>query len=131
MSRSRIEDAGTVRDLVLRSALLALAQGAPDEIDFRDRRVAPLLALFDRRVDHDFFDRLWDEWGLPDPERRAHWGRYLRDLARTLLGRAERSLPVPLARRYPAVAWAWMILEGGFRKHFPELEPQPHQEVEP
>jgi len=129
VSRARIEDAGTVSKTILRPALLSLAQGAPDELDFRDKRVGPLLDRFDRLVDQTFFERLWAEWELPDPERRVAWAQHLRAMARQILRRAENALPVPLARRYRATARAWSILEGGFRKHFPELEPPRSQEV--
>ncbi len=131
VSRSRVEDAATAERSILKPALLSLAQGDPGTLDFRDRRVEAFVAEFHRAVDQVFFEALWSEWERPPQERRQRWAERLRRTARRVLRRAERSLPVPEARRYRATARAWAILERGFFKHFPELSPEPSEEVAP
>ncbi len=129
VSRSRVEDAATAERSILKPALLTLAQGAPETLDFRDRRPGAFVAEFHRAVDSAFFEALWAEWELPPQKRRRLWAERLRDTARRVLRRAERSLPVPEARRYRAQARAWAVLERGFFKHFPELSAKPSEEV--
>ncbi len=96
-----------VEKKVLRLALLALIQGGPDKIDFQDRRPDGLVNELDSAIDRIFFPRLFELAGDDDDAAAlAIWRKQTFELARQTLQQAFDSVPIPLARRYRAIAMA-------------------------
>ncbi|MEE8524024.1 MAG: hypothetical protein V3T72_08835 [Thermoanaerobaculia bacterium] len=116
-AQARVERVGDVQKRILRPALCALLQGAPEDLNLRDDRPQRWLDRLDGTVDDVFFDDLWRDFDLDAEDADANWEGRLYDLARTQLDDAKRSAPVPEARGYRAVATAEMIFEGAARKH--------------
>lgn len=120
-SQEWIQDAATVRLKVLRPALLALAQGGAESLDFQDKRVDPLTSRFDDDVDSAFFAMLFASFEAADErDPRDVWRYHLWTLAQRHFGGAVSSLPYPSERRWRALARAESILRGAARKHIPE-----------
>ena len=125
LARKRVEDAGTIRRSVLRTALFILFQNAPEDLNLRhapsETKAEPFLAAFDRRVDRLFFELLCEEFEAPPEGREAardNWLNTLRSLARETLTEAEASAPLSGLRRYSTISAAQEALEGMFRKRF-------------
>jgi CRISPR system Cascade subunit CasA len=126
-AKARVERVGDVQRRILKPALCALLQGAPEDLNLRDDRPLRWLDRLDREVDALFFDHLWRDFGLSsdDPETAdRNWEQSLYDLARAQLDDAVRSAAVPEARDYRAVATAEMVFEGAARKILKKLEPR-------
>jgi CRISPR system Cascade subunit CasA len=101
LAKERVQDAATMRRRVLRTALYVLFQSAPDKLKVphtaSETKAAPFLAAFDRAVDRDFFDALFDELAAPDDAAkrtaRRRWLRTLKDLAVLQLAAAKGTTP--------------------------------------
>jgi CRISPR system Cascade subunit CasA len=128
VAQERVEAAATVRTRVLLPAVLALLQGDPPKLQFKDDRPRPWLGAFEDAVDVRFFERLWPDLDRPPAEARHDWERLLLDLARIQLDRAIESAPTPVARRYRAVAGGERMFDACQRKHFRHLFDQPQGE---
>ncbi len=125
-AQSRVERVGDVQRRILKPALCALLQGAPDDLDLRDDRPQRWLDRLDRGVDQIFFQELWSDFALSDQdstEADKRWEKTLYDLAKTQLDDAIRSAAVPEARAYRAIATAEMRFEGSARKTLKKLFP--------
>jgi len=115
-SQDWVEMTDRVAMRALRPALCALMQGGQDQLDFRDERIDPRMSAFEMSVDRVFFDDLWQHAdATPEAAREAWLGR-LRELAIAQLEEAIRSAPVPVARRYRAIASAERWLYGGLKR---------------
>lgn len=121
LAQRRVDQVSRADRNVLHPALCVLLQAGPEKADFRDRRTQPWRDRFDAEVDRIFFARLWDDIDLPPLEAESRWAQTLRELAKFQLDDAIASAPVPIARRYRAVAAAERVFGGAFRKHFPQL----------
>jgi len=116
----RMHLAGEMQDRVLKTALFALFQNGPDQIDFRDkksvRRAEAFLRRFGSLVDASFFEDLWLEIELDDREaqekERAAWVKRLLDSARSLLREADSSASHSSRRRFRATVRATDRLYG-------------------
>ncbi|HWO99906.1 MAG TPA: type I-E CRISPR-associated protein Cse1/CasA [Methylococcus sp.] len=104
----------------LRAALMALAEGGPEQVDYdRDAIKAWVQAAlqdFARAWEDTFFPTLWhatDE--EPDAIQRI-WRERLAAHAQTILRTSEERLPLPTARRYRALVNAEGALIGGLIK---------------
>ncbi len=129
IARRRVEDAGTWRRDVLNWALLALLQGKPEKLNFRDKRTDPVLRDFDERIDRIFFADLWTDISLPREEAAVKWNRKLLGIAKTQLENANRFISVSSGNIYRNQAHASMFFGYRARKNFPDLFPgQPKQE---
>lgn len=119
-AQGRVERAGDVKGW-LKLALLALVQGDPPRLDWKDERSQPWLQQFESGVDGEFFEQLWE--GIERPEHVAlrEWESWLVDLARRVLRVALAEAPMPEARRYRAIAAAEGLFEGTIRKKLPHL----------
>ncbi|ACL64133.1 CRISPR-associated protein, Cse1 family [Anaeromyxobacter dehalogenans 2CP-1] len=113
----RVQLAADVQRHVLKPAVLAYLQGAPDELNFKDRRAGAWLEAHDAEVDRIFFERLWADLSRDAERALAEWARTVLDLARAQLQSAFEDAPVPIARRYRAIAAAERVFEGAARKH--------------
>lgn len=122
-AKARVDRVGDVQKRILKPALCALLQGAPEELDLRDDRPQRWLDRFDRDVDRVFFDDLWRDFDLDAASADHNWEERLRELAEDQLSDAMRSAAVPEARNYRAVAHAKMRFEGAARKVLGYLYP--------
>lgn len=116
-AKARVERVGDVQRRILRPALCALLQGAPEDLDLRDDRPRRWLDRFDSAVDGVFFDDLWHDFDLDAAAADRSWEKRLYGLAEAQLSNAVRSAAVPEARNYRAVAHAEMIFRGSARKN--------------
>ncbi len=104
LATARIERVATMRNKVLKPALLAVAQGGPAKTNFDDRAADVHIAAFERQVDALFFEALFAALELDAAEATHAWDDTLLELARDVKQRAERALPLPVARRQRALA---------------------------
>ena len=131
VSRDRVSDVGTIASKALRPALFSLYQAAPEKLDFKDPKskgkAQIFLDQFERAVDEDFFERLFEEVAEPigSDAAKAHRKRwieqYLWPRARDALAAAEAGSPLSGVRRYRARAAAQALLDGAIVNAFPDL----------
>jgi CRISPR system Cascade subunit CasA len=107
-----IEKVADVQKRVLKPALCALLQGGPDKLDLTDDRVAPWVRKLDERVDEIFFTRLWASVEQTADDAMRDFEDTLIAFAAAIVEEAIASLPVPVARRYRAIARAINLFEG-------------------
>jgi CRISPR system Cascade subunit CasA len=120
VSRAFVVAAGTMQKNVLAAALRALHQaGSPGRVDFKAFQV--WVDRFDRAVDREFFDHLWQSTGQPVEVAVTAWVARLARHARTLLARAVGATPVPSVRRFRAESTMWRVFGGRLRKEFPDV----------
>ncbi|MCS6900706.1 MAG: type I-E CRISPR-associated protein Cse1/CasA [Myxococcales bacterium] len=105
-AKDRVQMAGDARLKLLGMSLRVLLQGGPDKVDNEDRRTDRWLDAFDLEVDHIFFEHLWSATSLKPEEAKQTWRQTLVDLAWKLLQQATHEAPIPLVRRYRAIARA-------------------------
>lgn len=117
-ARERVEQAALVDRQVLHPALCALLQGGPDTLDLRDNRTRRWRGAFDAEIDQRFFNDLWTDLELDDEAATKRWTDVLRRAADEQLQTAIGSAPIPIARRYRAIAVAERIFNGAWKKHF-------------
>lgn len=117
LAQRRVERAAAARRHVLHPALCALLQAGAERLDFRDDRTGRWTRALDREIDRDFFDQLWADAETDDQTADTHWVQTLRRLARAQIDDAIEAAPVPVARRYRAIAAAERVFEGACRKH--------------
>jgi CRISPR system Cascade subunit CasA len=122
-AQARVKEAGDYKSRVLRPALLCLLQGGPDldRLDRKDTRDRPFGNRFDPQVDDVFFPMFWESVDLDEDEARHRWVKKLDGIGRAILEEAEKSAPVPQARRARAVAVAEIRYERLRRKTFPDI----------
>jgi CRISPR system Cascade subunit CasA len=126
LARDFVQIVDDVEKKVLKLALLALIQGGPDKIDFQDQRPDGLVKELDSAIDRIFFPRLFELAGDDAGAALAIWRKQTLDLARQTLQQAFDGVPIPLARRYRAIAMAERIFNGAARK----LNPEPFNQEE-
>jgi CRISPR system Cascade subunit CasA len=130
LARQRVQDVSDVSFRMLRPALFTLFQSAPEKINYADPKAKGkadiFVTAFDRSVDEDFFDRLFEEL-VEAPEsaaariQRRTWIELLATRARAVLGTAEAGSPLSHVRRYRSRAAAERVLEGAIRNHFRDV----------
>lgn len=118
-SSQMIALAATARTKVLRNALLALVQGGPDRVDGKDARANPGCRALDDLIDQCFFESLFTSIGHEEDEAVDAWQATLFALCRKVFDASCRSLPLPTARRYRAIARAESRLFGSGKRHLP------------
>lgn len=123
LSKHRIEGARALRLKVLKPAICAFLQGGADDLRLDDNRGDWLLDEVDRRIDDDFFPRLFADVERDPDEANASFEGHLRALGEATLEVAIQSLPTSASRRERAVAAAEARLAGGMRKNFPLAYP--------
>jgi CRISPR system Cascade subunit CasA len=111
-SKKRIEEVKNVASKALRPALAALLQGGPEKLNFRDPRIDPFAASFDREVDRVFFAELFADLDLSFEAARIKWLHQLLGFARNTLADAKQSAPIPAARVFRARAAADRVFNG-------------------
>ena len=102
------------------SALMALAEGGPESIDFEnttaDAWATAVRGKFFRGWEARYFPTLWRAAEVEDAAPiRAEWQAGLAARARETLRQAERSLPLPSARRYRSLVRAESVLHTSLR----------------
>ena len=121
LSRSRVDRVRDIQRRVLRPALCALLQGAPDKLDLKDGRADPFVAQHDRAVDGVFFEALWEGTRQEPAEARRDWDRRVFELAKDVFDRACNAVPLPSSHRYRVLSAAQATLMGAARKHLSDL----------
>ena len=130
MAKERVEFVRMARRKVLHPALCVLLQGGPERLDFRDERSARWTNAFERDVDRIFFHRLWGDAELAPDGARQRWAEELRNLAWRQLQDATCSAPVPIARRYRAIAGAERLFNGAWRRNFEKAPEETTEKME-
>lgn len=133
--RERIEAVSNAWSKALRGALIVLAQGGREDIEWKDHKTSNALAeamqaRFDARVDAVFFPALWDAVGKSQNDRERDWAVQLRDIAREIFDEAVREFSFLGERRFLAEARARSRLEGGFYSAFSSLKTKPSDGAE-
>ena len=120
LARDFLQLADDAGKKLLKPAVLALLQGGPDQINFKDDRASPQLKDFDAAIDQIFFPRLFDLADRSPDEAQAAWRAELIETARRILTDSYDSVPIPVARHYRAIAMAERRLSIAARKFAPE-----------
>jgi len=110
---------------VLRYALFALFENGPEQVDTKNdaagRKARPFVERFEREVDLEFFEALWREAELDDPEARGAerglWVRSLLRQAEVLLREADSAAAKASRRRLRARVGAEAALRGTAHSH--------------
>ena len=102
------------------SALMALAEGGPESINFENPTVVAwaeaVRGKFFRGWEERYFPTLWRAAEVEDAAPvRADWQDGLVAQAREILRQAEFSLPLPSARRYRSLVRAESVLQTSLR----------------
>lgn len=126
LARERVEQAGTLRDRVLKPALLSMFQNQPEKIDYKhvasNKKASNFLTALDREVDRTFFDDLFVELTEGDYDARDQirrdWLLRLKGCAERQLATAEAGSPISHVRRYMSRAAAESRLQGMFFSAF-------------
>ncbi len=131
VARDRVSDVAKVVSKALRPALFALYQAAPERLDFKDPKAKEkaeiFIAQFERAVDEQFFEHLFEEVAEPigSEAAKACRKRWIEDLisprAHDALAAAEAGSPLSGVRRYRARAAAKSLLDGAIVNAFPDL----------
>jgi CRISPR system Cascade subunit CasA len=116
-SQQMITAVELAKNKVLKRAVLILAQGDPDDLNFKDKRFDNQLGQFEKTVDDVFFVELFRSIALPDDEAQDSWHRDLWALASARFKTVAESIPSPGARDYRARAAAERALFFSARKH--------------
>ncbi|GAK34678.1 hypothetical protein JCM17846_32890 [Iodidimonas nitroreducens] len=133
LAKRRVDDAGTMRDMVLRPALFSLLQDGPDSIDYgsksTSKQAGSWLQAFDQAVDEMFFPQLWEaidafDSGQPDHEIALLWQCKMRKIAIDLLQQAQHSVPLASIRRYRAQTRSRDLFFAMLKKNFENLYAQ-------
>ena len=90
----------------------------------RSRTLRRIVARFDRRIDAEFFQRLFAAPQLGAQRVFEDWQRFLRDEAVRLAESAWNRMTPPSARREKARAASEAVLFGGLRKRLPDAFPE-------
>ncbi len=118
-SATMVELAALARRKVLFPAVLALAQGGPDKLDFQDKRFESVLGALDKEIDRRFFPILFDTVDDDDERHQSLWEAVLWQLVQDVFAASSRHVPVPHARYYRAHAAAQRVLHGAARNNLP------------
>jgi len=129
LAKQRVELVATVRNSVLRPAILALIQGAPANLNLKDKRADPLARKLDLKVDGKFFVALFDDIDRDPGEAMHDWIETILAFAREILDEAIASTPIPTVRRYRAISAADTIFYRAARKKFPDNFPPNKKET--
>lgn len=122
LSRRMVAFAGEARK-VLRQAVLVYLQG-PENPNFKKPDANPTIDGYDRRIDEEFFNRLFETPKIGSDEVIHRWQLFLRDEAFRLARDVwHRTLP-PRVRREKARVASEAVLFGGLRKRLPEAFPE-------
>lgn len=134
LGKSAIEYAGTMQNRVLKPAVLAYLEGAPDRLQFDRDSAQAWWTRFGRR-----FETLWSEdyfpwlWSVPEPFDELtvlkEWTLHMRDLALTVLREVEQTMPVHAGLPYRTRVQAERRFWGALYNTFPFLKEEKHERV--
>jgi CRISPR system Cascade subunit CasA len=130
LGREMIEQAGTLRNKVLKIPLLTLVQAGDAAVDFRDKMASawaqPWLDQVDQAIEPVFFDHLFARAEKGRAADQA-WALFLRIIAERIFERAAAAVPIAGARRLKAIAVADEKLRGLFWASFKGYLVEPEQ----
>ncbi len=122
LAKRMVEEAKTCIKAV-KGGLLCLVQGAPEKINFEDKRAQATLTALDQEIDKVFFGHLWRILGADTDEARLAadigWRQCLHDLSATAFRRGCNRLPAPSARRERSLVLAESLYRASLYKHLP------------
>ncbi len=130
VAQDRVADIAKAVSKALRPALFALYQAAPEKLDFKDPKAKVkaevFIAQFERAVDEDFFEHLFEEVAAQLGSEavttcRKRWIEIVWQRARDALAAAEAGSPLSGVRRYRARAAAEGVLDGAIVNAFPDF----------
>jgi len=134
LAKEGIELAGRMRNRILKPAVFALMQGAPEKLAFDDDTANAWWNRFATR-----FEALWSDdyfpwlWSLPAPldknEARLDWAGRLKRHAEIVLQEAEPALPRHTGRLWHTRVAAGRTFYGALYKHFPDLKEARHEHI--
>jgi CRISPR system Cascade subunit CasA len=132
IGREMIEQAGTLRNKVLKIPLLTLIQAGEAAVDFRNKMAnawaQPWLEQVDQAIELVFFDHLFARAEQGRAGDQA-WVGFLRTTAERIFGRAAAAVPIAGARRLKAIAVAEEKLGGLFFMGFEGYLVRPEREA--
>ncbi|MFD1625182.1 type I-E CRISPR-associated protein Cse1/CasA [Azospirillum griseum] len=127
VARRMVGDAKTTLKAV-KTGLLCQIQGAPEKINFEDKRATHMLEALDEAIDGVFFDHLWRILEAEDADPRdadamdranLDWWRSLHRLSQRAFERGCQQLPPPSARRERSRVLANALYRGVMNKNMP------------
>ena len=118
LSREMVALAGEARK-VLRQAVLVYLQG-PENPNFKKPDAYPTIDGYDRLIDEQFFNRLFETPKIGSDEVIRAWQQFLRKKAVQLAHDFWLKATPPSTRREKARAVSEAVLFGGLRKRLPE-----------
>ena len=132
LARDRVEQAGDLRNRVLKPALLSLFQNQPEKLDYKhvasNKKADIFLSALDHEIDRAFFDDLFAELIEDDHDTREQlrrdWLLRIKRHAERQLATAEAGSPISHVRRYMSRAAAELRLRGAFFSTFASYFPK-------
>jgi CRISPR system Cascade subunit CasA len=126
LSKTGINDAGTMESKVLGPSLYSLLEAGPEQINFDKQEVRMWTTTAKKKFSDAwgdaFFPWLWSTVEKVDQTgARLEWLAQLKDIALKTFDEAVSSLPKKSARTYRARARAEAVFFGSLKKHFSEL----------
>lgn len=121
LAKQLLADSATIEGRCLSTALIAMCEGGPDDIDYKKDPIVAWArksaAALQPRWKAAYFPTLWDAVDRPAELVRSDWVCQLVEHARAILAEAERTVPIPSSRRLRASVRARDVLEATLRKN--------------
>jgi CRISPR system Cascade subunit CasA len=132
LSNEALTDARAMQNSVLKTAVIALLEGGPEQLNFDKREVTAWLTdavkQFSEAWSSDYFPWLWRTAEQEDADAaRLEWLKTLRDKAKVVLDDAIARYPARSGRRYRSRVKAEGMFAGCLNKTFPELKETRHE----
>ena len=136
LSNEALTDARAMQNSVLKTAVIALLEGGPEQLNFDKREVTAWLTdavkQFSEAWSRDYFPWLWRMAEQEDADAaRLEWLKTLRDKAKVVLDDAIVRYPARSGRRYRSRVKAEGMFAGCLNKTFPELKETRHESNRP
>jgi CRISPR system Cascade subunit CasA len=130
LAREMVENAATLRNKVLKVALLTLVQGGDAEVRFRDKAASAWVERWldevEGVIEPAFFDHLFTTAETSDHQP---WVRFLEEAVKSVFPQAIEAIPIAGVRRLKAIAVAEQKLAALFWKNFKGYLEEPTREV--
>jgi CRISPR system Cascade subunit CasA len=135
LSKTAIDFAGEVQNRVLKPAVFAFLEGAPDKLQFDRDSAQTWWKKAQRRYEEfwsdSYFSWLWSVPGTFEAMvEQRRWLICLRDHASEVLRETIRTMPTHSGRRYRARTQTERVFWGALNKHFPQLKEESHGATE-
>ena len=136
LSNEGLADAKAMQNSVLKSSVIALLEGGPEQLNFDKREVSAWLTdavkQFSEAWSADYFPWLWRMAEQQDADAaRLEWLEALRNKAKAVLDDAIARYPARAGRRYRSRVKAEGVFVGCLNKTFPQLKEARHDTNRP